>query len=204
MKIIYFITFIILFSYIYSFCSGCCTDENAQSHYIDTSSKYYKSEITFDWTSEDEYDLNIPFVRLTSLGDISPFLANATFIKFAKNIFNGVYVDNNIVEVEDFDRFYNLDADKTGTFQGYTFAKELPEGDNKLLQNVLRTSVKSTFLKANENNVGEAYKYYFGWFECGGNKKQRFRVSQIMISINNGKLYQISKYLLFVMAALLF
>ena len=131
-----------------------------------------KSEITFDWTSEDEYDLNIPFVRLTSLGDISPFLANATFIKFAKNIFNGVYVDNNIVEVEDFDRFYNLDADKTGTFQGYTFAKELPEGDNKLLQNVLRTSVKSTFLKANENNVGEAYKYYFGWFECGGNKNK--------------------------------
>ena len=131
-------------------------------------------------------------------------MANATFIKFAKNIFNGVYVDNNIVEVEDFDRFYNLDADKTGTFQGYTFAKELPEGDNTLLNNVLRTSVKSTFLKANENKVGEAYKYYFGWFECGGDYQQRFKISPIMISINNGKLYQISKYLLFVMAALLF
>jgi hypothetical protein len=204
MKFIYFITFLILFSYIYSFSSGDCSAANAQSHYIDTSSKYYKSEITFDWTSEDSYDLNIPFVRLSSLGDISPFLANATFIKFAKKIFNGVYVDNNIVEVEDFDRFYNLDANKTGTFQGYTFAKELPEGDNTLLNNVLRTSVKSTFLKANENKVGEAYKYYFGWFECGGDKKQRFRVSEIMISINNGKLYQISKYLLFVMAALLF
>ena len=204
MKFIYFITFLILFSYIYSFCSGCCSVTNAQSHYIDTSSKYYKSEITFDWTSEDEYDLNIPFVRLSSLGDISPFLANATFIKFAKNIFNGVYVDKNLVEVNDFDRFYNLDADKTGSFQGYIFAKELPEGNNKIIDNVLRTSVSSTFLKANEKNVDKVFKYYFGWFECGGDQKQRFRVSQIMISVNNGKLYQISKYLLFVMAALLF
>ena len=70
MKIIYFITFIILFSYIYSFCSGCCSVTNAQSHYIDTCSKF---EITFDWTSEDSYDLNIPFVKLVSVGDISPF-----------------------------------------------------------------------------------------------------------------------------------
>ena len=131
-------------------------------------------------------------------------MVNATFIKFAKNLFDGVYVDKNLVEVNDFDRFYNLDADKTGSFQGYTFAKELPEGNNKIIDNVLRTSVSSTFLKANEKNVGEVFKYYFGWFECGGDQKQRFRVSQIMISVNNGKLYQISKYLLFVMAALLF
>ena len=204
MKIIYFITFIILFSYIYSFCSGCCTEQNKKTHNIDTSSKYYKSEITFDWTSEDSYDLNIPFVKLASVGDISPFLANATFIKFAENLFDGVYVDKNLVKVNDFDRFYNLDEYKTGSFQGYTFAKELPEGNNKIIDNVLRTSVSSTFLKANENKVGEVYKYYFGWFECGGDQKQRFRVSQIMISVNNGKLYQISKYLLFVMAALLF
>ena len=71
MNFIYFITFLILFSYIYSFCSGCCSVTNAQSHYIDTCSKYYKFEITFDWTSEDSYDLNIPFAKLISLGDIS-------------------------------------------------------------------------------------------------------------------------------------
>ena len=176
MKIIYFIKFIILFSYIYSFCSGCCTEQNKITHNIDTSSKYYKSEITFDWTSEDSYDLNIPFVKLVSVGDISPFLVNATFIKFAKNLFDGVYVDKNLVEVNDFDRFYNLDKDKTGYFQGYIFAKELPEGNNKIIDNVLRTSVSSTFLKANENKVGEVYKYYFGWFECGGDQKRIFKI----------------------------
>ena len=202
MKAIYFITFIILFSYIYSFCRECCMENIALSHTIDTSSKYFKSEITFDWTSEDSYDLNIPFTKLGKVGDISPFLVNATFVEFSKKS-NGKYVENNLVEIEDYDAFYNYNK-KELKFQGYPVAKEIPEGECKLINNVLRTSIKSTFIKANENKVGEAYKYYFGWFECGGNKKQRFRVSQIMISINNGKLYQISKYLLFVMAALLF
>ena len=154
--------------------------------------------------SEDTYDLNIPFAKLTSLGDISPYLANATFIQFASNLFDGKYVDKNIENVTDFDRFYNLDTDKNGKFQGYIFAKELPENNHKLMNNVLRTNVKSTFLKANENKVYEVYKYYFGWFECAVEQTQRFRVSQIMISINNVKLYQISKYLLFVMAAYFF
>ena len=44
-------------------------------------------------------------------------------IKFAENLFDGVYVDNNIVEVKDFDRFYNLDEKKTGSFQNYIFVK---------------------------------------------------------------------------------
>ena len=30
-----------------------------------------KSETNFDMTSEDTYDLNIPFAKLISLGDIS-------------------------------------------------------------------------------------------------------------------------------------
>ncbi len=68
MNFIYFITLLILFNYIYSFCSGCCSVSNVQSHYIDTCSKF---EITFDWTSEDSYDLNIPFAKLISLCDIS-------------------------------------------------------------------------------------------------------------------------------------
>ena len=40
------------------------------------------------------------------------------FLQFASNLFDGKYVDKNIVKVADFDRLYNLDADKTGKFQG--------------------------------------------------------------------------------------
>ena len=120
------------------------------------------------------------------------------------------YYDNAITDVNQYDLFYNyenadnLKAEKEGTFQGRRFAVEIPEADCILNNNVLRTNINSTFLSANSKKVGEVYKYYFGWFECAGNQKQRIKFSEILISVNNGKLYQISKYLLFIIAALLF
>ena len=208
MNSIYFISFLVLFSYIHSFCRDCCSAAGQLSHQIDTNSKYYKSEISFDWTKEDSYDINIPFVNLASIGDISPFFVNATFVKYMSN--SDTYYDNAITDVNQYDLFYNyenadnLAAEKEGTFQGRRFAIEIPEADCILNNNVLRTNINSTFLSANSNKVGEVYKYYFGWFECAGNQKQRIKFSEILISVNNGKLYQISKYLLFIIAALLF
>ena len=208
MNSIYFISFLVLFSYIHSFCRDCCSAAGQLSHQIDTNSKYYKSEISFDWTKEDSYDINIPFVNLASIGDISPFFVNATFVKYMSN--SDTYYDNAITDVNEYDLFYNyenadnLAAEKEGTFQGRRFAIEIPEADCILNNNVLRTNINSTFLSANSKKVGEVYKYYFGWFECAGNQKQRIKFSEILISVNNGKLYQISKYLLFIIAALLF
>ena len=208
MNSIYFISFLVLFSYIHSFCRDCCSAAGQLSHQIDTNSKYYKSEISFDWTKEDSYDINIPFVNLASIGDISPFFVNATFVKYMSN--SDTYYDNAITDVNQYDLFYNyenadnLALEKEGTFQGRRFAVEIPEADCILNNNVLRTNINSTFLSANSKKVGEVYKYYFGWFECAGNQKQRIKFSEILISVNNGKLYQISKYLLFIIAALLF
>ena len=208
MNSIYFISFLVLFSYIHSFCRDCCSTAGQLSHQIDTNSKYYKSEISFDWTKEDSYDINIPFVNLASIGDISPFFVNATFVKYMSN--SNVYYDNAITDVNQYDLFYNYENQKNiddgleGTFQGRRFAVEIPEADCILNNNVLRTNINSTFLSANSKKVGEVYKYYFGWFECAGNQKQRIKFSEILISVNNGKLYQISKYLLFIIAALLF
>lgn len=210
MNSIYFISFLVLFSYIYSFCRDCCSVTNQYSHQIDTNSRYYKSEITFDWTKEDSYDINIPFVNLAGIGDISPFFVNATFVKFASNLFDGRYQNNKITQNRYYDLFYNYENDENtkdeivGTFQGRRFAVEIPESECILNNNVLRTNIKSTFLPANSKKVGQVYKYYFGWFECAGNEEQRIKYSEILISVNNGKLYQISKYLLFIIAALLF
>ena len=202
MNSIYFISFLVLFSYIHSFSRERCTAANQLSHQIDTNSKYYKSEISFDWTKEDSYDINIPFVNLASIGDISPFFVNATFVKYMSN--SDVYVNNGITTNEQYDLFYNKNGGLEGTFQGRRFAVEIPEVDCILNNNVLRTNINSTFLSANSKKVGEVYKYYFGWFECAGNQKQRIKFSEILISVNNGKLYQISKYLLFIIADLLF
>ena len=48
----------------------------------------------------------------------------------------------------------NLNEDENIVFENF---KKILE-----INNVLRTNVKSTFLKTNENKVGEVYKYYFG------------------------------------------
>jgi len=204
MNSIYFIILLVLFSFIYSFAITGCSPTNILYHQIDTNSKYYKSDITFDWTSEDSYDINIPFVNLASIGDISPFFVNATFVKFASNLFDGDYEDNKILTETQFNDFYNVAEDEEKLFQNYKYAVEIKEEDCILNNNVLRTNINSTFLQANKNKVGEVYKYYFGWLECAGNAQARLKYSDILISVNNGKLYQISKYLLFIVAALLF
>lgn len=186
MKSIYFITFLFLFSTIYSgLTPGDCTASNY--HLIDTGSRYYKPEIAFDWTSEDEYELNIPFTELKSESEITPFLINATVVKR----YGEDYLDYSVIDI------FN---DK---FQGYLYAKIISDDKFIIHNNVLRANIKSTDLKANENNVGETFKYYFGWCECSASAEARYRVSQIYVNVNNGKFYQISKYLLFVIAGLL-
>ena len=186
MRSIYFITFLFLFSTIYSALDKAkCTGLNY--HLIDTGSRYYKPEIAFDWTSEDEYELNIPFTELKSESEITPFLINATVVKrYGEDYFD--YSVINIFEDE---------------FQKYPYAIKIADEKFIIHNNVLRANIKSTELKANANNVGETFKYYFGWCECSDSEQARYRFSQIYVNVNNGKLYQISKYLLFVIAGLL-
>jgi hypothetical protein len=186
MKSIYFITFLFLFSFInseldLSKCSG------SNYHLVDTGNRHYKSEISFDWTKEDEYELNVPFTDLKNENEITPFLINATVVKFS----DGNFPTNNI------DDYINE------KFQGYKFINIIKDEKFTIHKNVLRANIKSTDIKANENKIGDVYKYYFGWLECESSSTKRIRVSNILVSVNNGKFYQISKYLLFVIAGLL-
>ena len=193
MKSIYFITFLFLFSTIYSALDKTkCTGSNY--HLIDTGSRYYKPEIAFDWTSEDEYELNIPFTELKSQTEITPFFVNATFIKFFKKKLS----DDDLKKPDDGGKTIFQD-----NFQDYKYAKIISDDRFTIHSNVLRANIKSTDLKANELDVGETFKYFFGWSECSGSAETIYRVSEIYVNVNNGKLYQISKYLLFVIAGLL-
>ena len=189
MRSIYFITFLFLFSTIYSAVTKTdCTGSNF--HLIDTGSRYYKPEIVFDWTSEDEYELNIPFTELKAKKEITPFLVNATVVAFYNDNLSKVDLDDEATSIFD------------DTFHGYKYVKVIPDERYSINGNVLRANIKSTDIKANENKVGEVYKYYFGWEECA-DSGTRYRTSNILVSVNNGKFYQISKYLLFVIAGLL-
>ena len=191
MKSIYFITFLFLFSTIYSELKiADCTASNY--HLIDTGSRYYKPEIVFDWTSEDEYELNIPFTELKSESEITPFFVNATVVK--------VFGEKNLKNKKLIQGATDIFGDE---FQGLPYAYTIADTKFIIHNNVLRANIKSTDLEANKNDVGETFKYYFGWYECSASADLRYRVSQIYVNVNNGKFYQISKYLLFVIAGLL-
>jgi hypothetical protein len=88
-------------------------------------------------------------------------------------------------------------------FQNFLYAYKIADEKFIIHNNVLRANIKSKDLQANANNVGETFKYYFGWRECNASAETTYRVSEIYVNVNNGKLYQISKYLLFVIAGLL-
>ena len=185
MNSIYFLTFLFLFSFINSALDPT-TCSSANYHLIDTGNRHYKSDISFDWTSEDEYELNVPFTELKSKDEIIPFLVKATVVKYGLS---------NIIVPNDANHL-------TNTFQGYKYVNVIPDERYSIHKNVLRANIKSTDIKANENNVGEVYKYYFGWVECRATGYS-YEISNIMVSVNNGKFYQISKYLLFVIVGLL-
>jgi hypothetical protein len=200
MNSIYSILFLILLSSIHSFDVTKCGATSSPDINLDFSSPYYKSDITFDWTSDDDVDLNIPFIRLSDgAEDFAPFFANATFVKFSPTALNAEYAEGVELDAVGVDNFF---VNKDVKFQGYKFAKEIT--NYKVVDNILKTNVKAKEFKANENSVTEVYKYNFGWLECSGAGEARIRYSPIMISVNNGKFYEISKYLLIFMAALLF
>jgi hypothetical protein len=187
MNSIYFITFLFLFCFINSEVADC---SGSNYHLIDTANRHYKAEISFDWTSEDEYELNVPFTQLKSKNEITPFLINATVVAYYNDDLSKVKLDDNATNIlED-------------TFHGYKYVKVIPDDRFSIHLDVLRANIKSTDIPANKYSVGEVYKYYFGWVECGDSGK-RYRTSKILVSVNNGKFYQISKYLLFVIAGLL-
>ena len=198
MNSIYSILFLFLISSINSFNVDSCGTTSNTYYSLDFSSTYYKSDITLDWTSDDDVDVNIPFVELSDgATNFQPLFINATFVKFAETGYDGDYSNGMVINN---DQYNILIADQ---FQGsYNFTKEIT--DYIVKDNILKTNVKAVSFGANPNSVSEVYKHYFAWIECAGEKKARLRYSDIMVSVNNGKFYEISKYLLIVIAALLF
>ena len=136
--------------------------------------------LELDWTDDDEFSLNVEFY---SGGSIVGLFANASI---AEDLDETTY-DEAIVN--------QLDS------EGYNLVNTInvkPGGDNKY-----STKINPNMVKANKEVITEKFYKYFGWIECSGKEQAQFRKSEILVIVNNGKLYQISKYLLFVMAALL-
>ena len=156
---------------------NACTEE--QHHMIN----YEKTEriLELDWTDDDAFSLEVEFYQSQP---IIGFFANATI--------------SEEVDETAFDHGVLNQVDS----EGYKLINVISEKSDS-------TSTKYTeritpsIVAANKEVITEKFYKYFGWIECSGNGVAQFRKSEILVIVNNGKLYQISKYLLFVMAALL-
>ena len=157
-----------------------CTEE--QYHIIN----YEKTNrvLELDWTDDDSFSLNVEFY---SIGDkdkgIIGFFANATS---AEELDESSY-DASILNQLDSEgyKLVNTISQKTDTSTKYS------------------PKITPSIVAANKEVITEKFYKYFGWIECSGSGIAQFRKSETLVIVNNGKLYQISKYLLFVMAALL-
>ena len=154
--------------------------DGEQHHIID----YDKTErvLELDWTDDDAFTLNVEFKSVGDKGIIGLFV-NATIEDINEQSYDATYLNQ-------------LDS------EGYKLFNTISQ---KMDTSSTRYSPKITpsIVAANKEVITEKFYKYFGWIECSGIGSAQFRKSEILVIVNNGKLYQISKYLLFVMAALL-
>ena len=182
MKKLNALIFLIFISYIYSFDTESCTATSYDYNLVN----YDKTDrvIEFDWTDDDKYNMKITFINDVT-GSIEPYFVNAT-------------VEN----VEELDEAYDSAMETITDNEGYLLYNKISDTKTNVGK-TLSVDITPKIVKANKEVITQKFYKYFGWVECSGYKTARFRKSQILIVVNNGKLYEMSKYLLFVAAALI-
>jgi hypothetical protein len=181
MKMLNSFIFLILITFIFSFDPKSCTATSYSYNLID----YENTErvIEFDWTDDDVFDLKINFINDVS-GTIEPYFVNAT----AENSEEDDYA---------YDPAMINETDTEGHFVYNLITNPSVSGKS------LSAQITPAIVSANADVITQKFYKYFGWVECANYQSARFRKSQILVVVNNGKLYEMSKYLLFVAAALL-
>ena len=159
-----------------------CTEEQYHIINYDTTDRI----LELDWTDDDAYTLNVNFYE-------TPFSAGD------KGII-GLFVNASVSKDVDGQTYESYVVNQKDT-EGYSLFNII-EGDNYNSYK-FSASITPSIVSANKEVITEKFYKYFGWYECSGTNSGQLRKSEILVIVNSGKLYQISKYLLFVMASLL-
>ena len=159
-----------------NFISGCTAEEHHIINYDST-----ERVLELDWTDDDVFTLNVDFYQTQ---DIIGLFANATAVEDLDETTYDIAIIN------------QLDS------EGYNLINTISRKEDTS-SNRYTARITPSIVAANKEVITEKFYKYFGWIECSGYQTAQFRKSEILVIVNNGKLYQISKYLLFVMAALL-
>jgi hypothetical protein len=172
------------------------------SLYIDTTSGDYKYNVDFDWTDEDSIEFKVPFTSKLENNSIIPFFINASTVSAYDNK-DFYYVSEEDVKNDNTKTLYkdlndSLIYNKIHVFYPFDYYFD----DNKSTGKLLKATIKGDDFKANPNDVNQKFIKYFGWAVCSGNKKVKTKVSNILVTFNNGNYFSISKILLATLALL--
>ena len=177
--------------------SECKANGNINGNlvYINTASNDYVYNKEFDWTDDDSFDFKVPlkYLGTNNLNNIIiPLFINASVVKL--EIGGETYGTKTIKASES-----NLTDVKAYNYQVYfPFEATISEA------NVLTANVKSTQVKANENDVAQKFIKYFGFAYCTGQETAKIKTTNILAIFNNGNYFSVSKMLLAALALLFF
>jgi hypothetical protein len=173
-----------------------CNSSNSVNFpiYLDTSSKDYEYKVEFDWTDEPDFPFKVPLVTDANLStaNVIPFFINTSNYNTYDNQY---YSSENTSGLEVLDDLATKKVyDKYSVF--YPF-------DASISKDQISAKVKSTDIKANENDVTQKFMKYFGIAVCVGDNLVETKVfREILVIINNGNYFSTSKILLACLALL--
>ncbi len=174
-----------------------CTNDNTidgDNIFVDINSKEYEYNKEFDWTDDDSFDFKVPlnFSGTIKIENIIPLFINASVVNL--EIRGETYGTKTIIANQS-----DLTEVKAYNYQVYfPFEATISEA------NVLTANVKSTQVKANENDVTQKFIKYFGFAYCTGEGTAKIKTTNILATFNNGNYFSVSKMLLATLALLFF
>ena len=165
--------------------------------FINTASNDYEYNKEFDWTDDDSSEFKVPIIY-TGSGTIStenfiPLFINAS----TTDIYNLTSEDsykNKLIKGSEYPELSDIKIyNKYSVY--YPF-------DAEVSNTLIKAQIKSTEVKANENDVNQKFIKYFGFAYCTGEGEAKIKYTHILATFNNGNYFSISKMLLAALALL--
>ena len=183
-----------------------CKEENkiedGYNIFVDINSKEYEYNKEFDWTDDDSFDFKVPL-------KYSGTITNNNIISIKIENIIPLFINASVVNLEIRGETYGTktiiaDQSDLTEVKAYNYQVYFPFEATITDAQVLTANVKSTQVKANENDVNQKFIKYFGFAYCTGNGTAKIKTTNILAIFNNGNYFTVSKMLLATLALLFF
>ena len=172
--------------------------------YIDTTqTQVYKYNFEFDWTDDDNPKFTVPIKVVggsISEANVSPLFINASTVSTSSNFVNSGNYGSATITTSD---CTDGDIATIKIYNKYPVYYPFDASDGSISSTEISAKIKSTTVKANENDVTQKFIKYFGIAYCSGKDQVKVKYfDNILVTVNNGNYFSTSKILLACLALL--